>query len=260
MLKITPRQIVAGVGTGLLAGMIVAALELDIQGQICEYNQATEHEDCSTYSLFPFLLIQVFNTLNYYGVAITALATVAIGVFTLTLKLSTDRLWDAGEKQRKLSEDTATQQLRAYVFIQHGVIKLINDDTAIMADITLKNFGATPGYDFKSWTNIRIGNPDEEIFGQRKWPAQTSIIGPLADISATSQFIPISPEERSAINNGIRTIFIWGEATYTDAFGTSRTFVFKDTNGGLEIAVAENITGRILWRGWGLSPAGYEEK
>jgi hypothetical protein len=88
----------------------------------------------------------------------------------------------------------------------------MNNDTAIMADITLRNFGATPGYDFKSWTNIRIGNSGEPIFGQRKSPAQTSIIGPLSNISAPSQFIPISPEERSAINNGIMNIFIWVEA------------------------------------------------
>jgi hypothetical protein len=260
MLKTLPWRMMAwGGAVGVLAGLLAVELEL-VQGQISEYNQATKHEDCTTYSLFPFLLIQVFNTLNYYGVAITALATGAIGIFTLTLKLSTDKLWEAGEKQRRLYEDTAKRQLRAYVFIQHGEIKLINDDTAIMANITLKNFGTTPGYDFKSWANIRIGNPEEAIFGQRKYPAQTSIIGPSADISATSQSIPIAPEERSAINNGIRTIFIWGEATYTDAFGKSRTFVFKDTNGGLEIAVTENSTGRILWRGWGLSPAEYEEK
>jgi len=45
-----------------------------------------------------------------------------------------------------------------------------------------------------------------------------------------------------------------------DAFGTRWTFVFKDTNGGLETIRTENITGRVLWRGWGLRPAGYEEK
>jgi hypothetical protein len=82
-----------GLGSlGVLARLLVVAFELDFTGQICEYNQATKHENCTTYSLFPFLFIKVFNTLNYYGVAITALATVAIGVFTLTLKLSTDKL------------------------------------------------------------------------------------------------------------------------------------------------------------------------
>jgi hypothetical protein len=259
MLKTLPWRMIAwGGSVGVLAGLLAVAFELDFPGEICEYNQATKHEDCTTYSFLPFLFIKVAKTLNDYGVAITALATVAIGVFTLTLKLSTDRLWEAGEKSRVLSEETAKRQLRAYIFIHQGEIKLINNDTAIMANILLKNCGATPGYDFKSWTNVRIGAPDEPIFGERKSYAQISIIGPLSDISAPSQFIPITPDERSSINNGAKKIFVWGEAVYRDAFGTSWTFLFKATNGGF-VTNTENITGRLLWCGWGLNPAWYEE-
>jgi hypothetical protein len=79
MLKTLPWRVMAfGCLVGILSGLLAVAIEL-VQGQICEYNQATEHEDCTTYSLFPFLLIQVGKTFNDYGVAITALATVAIG-------------------------------------------------------------------------------------------------------------------------------------------------------------------------------------
>jgi hypothetical protein len=250
MLKTLPwRMIAFGCALGILAGLLAVAFESEFPGRVCEYNQATKHEDCTTYSLFPFLFIQICKTLNDYGVAITGIATVFLTFITWRLVI-------VARDQSK----TTRAQLRAYIFIHQGGIKLINNDTAIVADITLKNFGATPGYDFKSWTNIRIGNPDEPIFGQRKTPSQTSIIGPFADLSASSQLIPITPDERSAINNGIKKIFVWGEAAYMDAFGTNRTFVFKDTNGGLEITSTENITGRLLWRGWGLSPAGYEEK
>ena len=98
---------------GVLAGLLAVAFESsDFQGEICEYNQATKHEDCTTYSLFPFLLIKVFDTLNYYGVAITALATVFIGVFTLTLKLSTDNLWMAAKDQIAAAENAAKMQSR----------------------------------------------------------------------------------------------------------------------------------------------------
>lgn len=102
-----------GCSLGVLAGLLVVAFESsDFQGEICEYNQATKHEDCTTYSLFPFLLIKVFDTLNYYGVAITALATVFIGVFTLTLKLSTDNLWTAAKDQIAAAENAAKMQSR----------------------------------------------------------------------------------------------------------------------------------------------------
>jgi len=93
-----------------------------------------------------------------------------IAIFTVILGTVTFFLWLATRKLVRGAEQTAKRQLRAYVFIHDGVITLINNDTTIMAHITLKNFGATPGYDFKSWTNIRIGNPDEPIFGQRKSP------------------------------------------------------------------------------------------
>ena len=114
MLKTLPwRMIARGCMVGVLAGLLVVAFESsDFQGKICEYNQATKHEDCTTYSLFPFLLIKVLDTLNYYGVAITALATVFIGVFTLTLKLSTDNLWTAAKDQIAAAENAAKMQSR----------------------------------------------------------------------------------------------------------------------------------------------------
>jgi hypothetical protein len=156
MLKTIPWRMAAwGCALGVLAGLLVVAFELDFPGQICEYNQATNHEDCTTYSLFHFLLIKVFNTLNYYGVAITALATVAIGIFTLTLKLSTDRLWIASEKQRQLYEDTAKRQLRAYLSIElavrDGPHQLVPE---FKAKITFKNCGQTPAYEGTLWMNI----------------------------------------------------------------------------------------------------------
>jgi hypothetical protein len=58
--------------------------------------ETTEHEDCATYSLFPFLLIQVFQILNDYGAAITALATLVIAGFTGTL-------WKATSQQARLT-------------------------------------------------------------------------------------------------------------------------------------------------------------
>jgi hypothetical protein len=114
MMKTIPwRMMARGCSVGVLAGLLVVAFESsDFQGEICEYNQATKHEDCTTYSLFPFLLIKVFDTLNYYGVAITALATVFIGVFTLTLKLSTDNLWTAAKDQIAAAENAAKMQSR----------------------------------------------------------------------------------------------------------------------------------------------------
>src|ERR1700736_3974040 len=147
MLKTLPRRTMAfGCSMGVLAGLLAVAFELDFPGQICEYNQTTKHEDCTTYSLFPFLFIQIAKTLNYYGVAITAVATVAIGLFTLTLKLSTDRLWKAGEEQRWLYEDTAERQLRAYIYIQPVSMQHFDSNLFISFSFLQINAGNTPAY------------------------------------------------------------------------------------------------------------------
>src|SRR5450759_789485 len=109
MLKTTAQKIVFGCAPGLLVGLLVSAFESDLRGQICEYDQATKNEYCTTYSFLPFLLIQVFKTLNDLGAAITALATVIIAVFTGTL-------WFSTNKQARITTDAlnlATKEFNA---------------------------------------------------------------------------------------------------------------------------------------------------
>jgi hypothetical protein len=52
----------------------------------------------------------VVGFLETYNGAVTAVATIAIAAFTLTLKRSTDKLWEAGEKQFTLAKETADRQ------------------------------------------------------------------------------------------------------------------------------------------------------
>jgi hypothetical protein len=170
-----------GCAVGVLAGLLVVAFESsDFQGGICEYNQATKHEDCSIYSLFPFLLIQIGKTLNDYGVAITALATVFIGIFTLTLKLSTDKLWGAAKDQIAAAENAAKIQsadmnasiavakeatnaaklsaqaainvelprlFATKIDIELAALNLVDPETSLQKiSVTITNYGRTPAF------------------------------------------------------------------------------------------------------------------
>jgi hypothetical protein len=110
MLNSTTKRVFFACIFGLIL-VFIFSWNSGFYGDICEYNNATYQKDCTSYEFAPFISIKAFKALNDYGAAITALAAVAIGVFTLTLKLSTDRLWEAGEKQRKLYETTAERQL-----------------------------------------------------------------------------------------------------------------------------------------------------
>src|SRR5882757_9606070 len=56
---------------------------------------------------------------------ITAVATCVVAWFTFVLARSTTRLWESGERQIKLSRETAERQLRAFVFCK-GFTPIVN--------------------------------------------------------------------------------------------------------------------------------------
>lgn len=131
----------------------------------------------------------------------------------------------------KGADATSRRQLRAYVFID-GEEVILWGQTGIRANIKLKNFGSTPGYNFRTWTNIRVGPSGKAVFGSRLPLKQESIIAPGAEIQAPSPPLTITEEQLTAIVSGSQSIFVWGEAVYTDAFERQWKFSFLDEAGG----------------------------
>jgi hypothetical protein len=95
------------VGTIFVVGFIAL---IPAHGEICKESQKASEEACTSYSLVPFLVIEIGKILDALGVAITALATIAITWFTFSLRRSTDKLWDAGERQIELARETSAAQ------------------------------------------------------------------------------------------------------------------------------------------------------
>src|SRR5271170_4863176 len=83
MLKPSPSRISSALALGFLVILIAAWLS-GTTGQICNENQSG-HEQCTSYNLAPFILIQIREALHSVENIITALATIAIAVFTWTL-------------------------------------------------------------------------------------------------------------------------------------------------------------------------------
>src|SRR4051812_21404513 len=74
------------------------------------------------------------------GGVLTALATLAIASFTLTLKRATDRLWDAGERQLKLAAETAAAQSRdmqASIKVSDEAAKAANRSAKVAEDASI---------------------------------------------------------------------------------------------------------------------------
>jgi hypothetical protein len=78
------------------------------QASICDPPSGAQN--CTSHNILVTLILYAVYELSSYGVLITALATIAIAYFTLTLKRSTDKLWEAADQQFKLAKETSDRQ------------------------------------------------------------------------------------------------------------------------------------------------------
>jgi hypothetical protein len=195
--------------------------------------------------------------------AVLAIATIVLAIATIKLWRATNSLWETGEHQLKHLEQTAERQLRAYLAIADAFIKLVDNDTAIETTIMLRNSGQTPGYNFRTTTQVEIKAPpamgSPYTVGALTPPWARSIIGPNTSHTIGPIRLVFHPGELEAIRNGSRTIFVLGRADYVDAFGADRHFIFRALN-GRELVNTDVATGRINWRGWAIMPSneGYD--
>jgi hypothetical protein len=88
-------------GAGLFA-LGLAFLLLPPYSTYCKADDANDYY-CTAYKI----VVALGGLVESYSAAFTALATVAIAAFTLTLKWSTDKLWGAGERQLTHAETQA---------------------------------------------------------------------------------------------------------------------------------------------------------
>jgi hypothetical protein len=127
-----------------------------------------------------------------------------------------------------ISRNTARRQLRAYVFAE-AVIDLKSGDppgTQVKITIIISNSGLTPAYDFRLISNGKIFKPGETInFILGIQPKYTShaALGPGSMAHNTFLLQPIHIQQ---------TLFIFGEATYRDAFNKPRSTKFRFVSGG----------------------------
>jgi hypothetical protein len=120
---------------------------------------------------------------------ITALATIAIAWFTLSLKQATDRLWDAGERQLKLAREALVADQRAWLIVTGFEIesvkigKIVDGAAGATVEGILKisNVGRTPavksdvevalignyGTDFAAVQDFALKNERNSLIGGR---------------------------------------------------------------------------------------------
>lgn len=220
------------VGVMFLVACALALGWLPTHVKYCEQSPQTNHKECATYHIALVAVWQVGKLLDAIAAPLTALATVAIGYFTFTLKASTDRLWIAGEKARKLSENTAKQQLRAYLSIESAISEGEHPYTPeFKAKIIFKNCGQTPAYEGAIRMSI-YAYPQHPIIQVSEKIRVIAFEMPPGNAITTrpaiySDKLLFSKEAIKGLDKGRVAIYIRGRAEFKDAFGEKRWFNFR---------------------------------
>lgn len=154
---------------------------------------------------------------------ITALATIAIAVFTLALVLVSNR-------QARLTKEAFVGDKRAFVFpidLKYDRSKDTGSDTYSWRFRPVwRNSGATPTMGLRIHTSCELLNselPNSFRFDQAITNIGFGVVLPpmqemLGGIAPASPRSPISTQDLIDVQAGKKFLYIWGWATYRDIF------------------------------------------
>ncbi len=168
-------------------------------------------------------------------------------------------------RQVSIAKDSEVRQLRAYVLVNESAIR-VDDSNNVHVRIQFKNSGMTPAFNLIGWGCSIVGRFAYSASGfgvEAELPnggrdlkfAPASVIGP-GDIKVKGSFPfcdsmpplnrPLSGEERDRLRNGTAAIYVYGEETYTDAFGNPRFVHYRFfTNDLFGMANGDTIDDRL---------------
>ena len=168
---------------------------------------------------------------------LTSWATVILAIVTTGLAYFTWRLWSATRRLVEDAEETARRQLRAYLGVSGGEIKILNPNH-LQANVEIKNTGSTPAHHVTKAINADIRDADNpggfEIpkAAPGKWP-----IVPGSFWTFRLDLTNVSEEDLKQIHAYKRAVFVWGRAEYEDIFGVKQTLEFR----------YRNMAKRLVW-------------
>lgn len=247
--------------------LFAISLFVPIYGEICAKDEYTNTKECTPYHIALVALWHILKATNDWSAAITALATLAIGAFTLQLKRSTDKLFDAGEKQRIVSEaanaiarETGHAQVRAYLTCSAAKYRIYG--TTIFIDIALTNVGQSPARSVSVSGKLHLADlktlEDQIIFDGKFTPkfhirsfengvARFQAIHAGATLTENISFMwPISFDNGEGLTDsqteaffGWNAITFFAEVRWIDVFGNVETFPVFITNECLEVEQME---------------------
>jgi hypothetical protein len=220
-------------GLALLAvAAVEVALLVPLQTEVCNQNDQTYQEQCTVQNITITWLREFTELINYYSPSLTAMATIAIAAFTLTL-------WRATTKQAELTREAVALGNKEFIathrprLILRDAFSLISDpqESRITVFYTIANIGASVcwmtkchlGLDF----NQAVGYPVFTMTPEMCFPSHVPYIGRI-EAGEQKQFTFIDPvqvwdHERRGNYTGILGLHFVGCITYIDSPGSNVT-------------------------------------
>jgi hypothetical protein len=233
---------------------------------VCSYSYENGQQECSRYNSIRFA---IWRSATFFDEHNWIIATIFAGLLTLftwrlwrataDLKGSTDKLWEAGEKQiavtdksavaaekaakaatdtAKTMEETAERQLRAYITVESVKYEVVTAPIPhnARARVAVKNYGQTPAYDLTVLINADLGEYPlthelEPLDEQHR--SGKSVMAPGGNSAFfTPLGYPIIQSKMTEIADGKVVIYVYGDIQYRDAFDKPRGLKFRVFYGG----------------------------
>ncbi len=200
----------------------------------------------SFFFIFKEVIVSVIDWIDLHNDFVTAAATIAIALFTLTLYWATRKLWKASQEQSrdmkaslKIAQETAEAAKksaevaeialyvaeRAYLRIDNFRLDNFSIGHYLNVHYEIHNVGHTPAQIRESLTIVDI--VEKNSFKTPIYDIERGISGPKqafiqpdekASMIGISKNI-VTSEEFKCVTNNEKLIFAWGKIIFCDVFG-----------------------------------------
>jgi hypothetical protein len=196
---------------------------------ICEAAQAGEQAKCEQHDILYVTFLKMGEAITHAEFW-TAAATIAIAVFTYTLKRSTDKLWDAGEKQFGLARKEFLSTHRPRIRFKHvWLMSAFAYDLPVMVRVVCVNNGVNDAVIIEYAVNffvVRTGRllPVPDFEGrkvQSGFRLQSGVSLVFPDFTGA-----LAEADEVSIRNHEAKFYCVGYLHYRDDIGRVRTTAF----------------------------------
>jgi hypothetical protein len=175
----------------IAAILIIVSIFLNLNGDICYQDEYNHQKDCASYNIALVFLWQIIKAANDYGVAITALATIVIAIFTRTL-------WLASVEQSRLTRESIDLARAEYISTHRPRLRIrrvrarLTDGEAIVVHFVVLNCGDTNAKVDRYEATLHVcTGPGKDAMQERLSIIGADLVGGQSEliISAPSSFI-----------------------------------------------------------------------